>query len=116
MRKHVRSRPVWNTRSSYTRSTGTSRRKWFVYYLYAQDKNGELRRYFTGTGIQHFTGEALARFELPLPPLSDVSGLVAGFDELAAETRRLESIYRRKLAALDALKKSLLHEAFSGNL
>ncbi len=30
------------------------------------------------------------------------------------ETQRLESIYQRKLAALDALKKSLLHQAFSG--
>ncbi|HEU5117315.1 MAG TPA: restriction endonuclease subunit S [Isosphaeraceae bacterium] len=35
---------------------------------------------------------------------------------LAAETQRLESIYQRKLTALDDLKKSLLHQAFSGNL
>jgi type I restriction enzyme S subunit len=32
------------------------------------------------------------------------------------ETQRLESIYQRKLAALDALKKSLLHQAFTGEL
>ena len=32
------------------------------------------------------------------------------------ETQRLESIYQRKLAALEALKKSLLHQAFTGNL
>ncbi|GEM_PF-3389297 len=32
------------------------------------------------------------------------------------ETQRLESIYQRKLAALDDLKKSLLHQAFSGEL
>ena len=32
------------------------------------------------------------------------------------ETQRLESIYQRKLAALDELKKSLLHQAFSGRL
>ncbi len=31
-------------------------------------------------------------------------------------TERLESIYQRKLAALDELKKSLLHQAFSGQL
>lgn len=37
-------------------------------------------------------------------------------DELGAETQRLESIYRRKLAALDELKKSLLHRAFNGEL
>ncbi len=30
-----------------------------------------------------------------------------------AKTQRLESIYQRKLAALDDLKKPLLHQAFS---
>jgi hypothetical protein len=29
---------------------------------------------------------------------------------------RLESVYKQKLTALDALKKSLLHRAFSGRL
>ena len=33
-----------------------------------------------------------------------------------AATQHLDSIYQRKLAALDELKKSLLHQAFSGNL
>ena len=32
------------------------------------------------------------------------------------ETQRLESIYQRKLDAFDELKKSLLHQAFSGAL
>ncbi|MFM2217074.1 MAG: hypothetical protein RL240_1392 [Planctomycetota bacterium] len=32
------------------------------------------------------------------------------------ETQRLESIYERKLASLDELKKSILHQAFSGEL
>ncbi len=32
------------------------------------------------------------------------------------ETQRLEAIYERKLAALEALKKSLLHHAFTGQL
>ncbi len=35
---------------------------------------------------------------------------------LETETQRLESLYQRKLAALDDLKKSLLHQAFSGAL
>jgi type I restriction enzyme S subunit len=32
------------------------------------------------------------------------------------ETQRLESIYQRKLAAIDEFKKSILHQAFSGEL
>ena len=35
---------------------------------------------------------------------------------LPIDTQRLESIYQRKLAALDELKKSLLHRAFTGEL
>lgn len=90
--------------------------KWFLYYLYAQDKSGALKQHFNGAGIQHFTGEALAKFELPFPPLPELLRAVAMFDDLSAETQRLESICQQKLAALDALKKSLLAQAFSGAL
>ncbi len=34
----------------------------------------------------------------------------------AAETQRLAALYTRKLAGLEALKKSLLHQAFTGAL
>lgn len=94
----------------------SDRGKWLVYYLYAQDRSGELKQHFSGAGIQHLTGEALARFELPLPPLTELRHAVAKIEELAAETVRLEGIYQQKCSALDALKKSLLHEAFTGNL
>lgn len=90
--------------------------KWFVYFLYFQDQSGGLRRHFSGTGIQHFTGEALHRFKLPIPPLAELKGLVAGIDELSLAIQRLESIHQQKLAALDELKQSLLHQAFSGTL
>lgn len=90
--------------------------KWFVYFLYAQDKAGELKKHFNGAGIQHFTGEGLARFDVPLPPLPELRRAVDKFDALVAETQRLESLYQRKLTALDELKQSLLHQAFSGKL
>ena len=37
-------------------------------------------------------------------------------DTLQADTQRLESIYQQKLDALDEVKKSLLHQAFTGAL
>jgi type I restriction enzyme, S subunit len=90
--------------------------KWFVYYLYAQDKSGALRRHFSGTGIQHFTGEVLNRYEVPIPPLPELRRQVAIIEELSAETASLESVYQRKIAVLEELKKSLLHQAFTGAL
>ena len=41
---------------------------------------------------------------------------VAKFDALGAETQRLTRLYEQKQAALAALKQSLLHQAFSGEL
>ncbi len=52
----------------------------------------------------------------PFPPVTEQKQIVDKLDTLAAETQRLASLYQRKLAALDDLKKSLLHQAFSGQL
>ncbi|MGZ8183054.1 MAG: restriction endonuclease subunit S [Methylobacter sp.] len=48
--------------------------------------------------------------------LGEQCRIVEKLNSLAPETQRLESIYRQKIAALDELKKSLLHQAFSGEL
>jgi type I restriction enzyme, S subunit len=52
----------------------------------------------------------------PFPAVADQRRIVARLDALSAETRRLAAIYERKLSALGALKKSLLHRAFAGEL
>ncbi|MCC6200102.1 MAG: hypothetical protein IT466_04925 [Moraxellaceae bacterium] len=53
---------------------------------------------------------------ISLPLVAEQEKIVEIIDAVLEETRRLESIYQRKLAALDELKKSILHQAFSGNL
>ncbi|MHB8956030.1 MAG: restriction endonuclease subunit S [Pirellulaceae bacterium] len=57
------------------------RSKWFVYYLYAKDLDGTLKNHFNGAGIQHFTGESLAQFEVPIPPLPEQQRIVGILDE-----------------------------------
>jgi type I restriction enzyme S subunit len=89
---------------------------WLLHFLYAMHSSGRLRRHLTGTGIQHLTGEALGRLRVPIAPSSEVSRLLAEFEELRSECLRLEAIYLRKLAALDELQQSLLHRAFTGQL
>jgi hypothetical protein len=51
-----------------------------------------------------------------IPSLDVQDSVVATLNSLEEETERLESIYQRNLAKLDELKKSLLHQAFSGQL
>ncbi len=90
--------------------------KWFLYFLYLMDAKGELRRHFTGAGIQHFTGQALSKFKFPNPPAAEVREHVAIFDELAEQTSALKKIYETKLGQLRDIRQSILKKAFSGEL
>lgn len=64
----------------------------------------------------NINGAKLKEYLIPVPPLSDQQAIAKRLDLLATEVQRLESIYRQKLATLDDLKKSLLHQAFTGQL
>lgn len=90
--------------------------KWFVFFLYAQDASDQLRTYFTGAGIQHFTGEALDRLLVPIPPLVDLRTHVRRFQSLLDQIQQLESLWNERLTRLSEQKQSLLNQAFSGTL
>ncbi len=62
------------------------------------------------------TKETLEPYPIALPSLAVQNTVVANIQELDTETQRLARLYEQKLAALDALKKSLLHQAFTGEL
>ena len=65
------------------------------------------------TGV---TKETLEPYPIALPKLKEQQAATEKIRLLEAETQRLESLYQQKLAAIDALKKSLLHQAFSGHI
>ncbi|MEG0822272.1 MAG: restriction endonuclease subunit S [Burkholderiaceae bacterium] len=61
----------------------------------------------------------LATFEnerFAFPDISTQASMVERLDELSFEVKHLESMFANKLTALDELKKSLLHQAFTGQL
>jgi type I restriction enzyme S subunit len=58
----------------------------------------------------------LAGLVVHIPGLEQQQHIESMLAGLSVETQRLESIYQRKLAALDEMKKSLLQQAFSGQL
>ena len=53
---------------------------------------------------------------LLLPSLDRQRKIVSNLKDAKVKTEQLESIYQQKLATLDELKKSLLHQAFTGKL
>jgi type I restriction enzyme S subunit len=69
-----------------------------------------------GAAQKHFNITAAKAVMLHVPPMAEQHAIKRMVDTLRRESRRLVSINERKLAALDALKKSLLHRAFAGEL
>jgi type I restriction enzyme S subunit len=67
-------------------------------------------------GTLKLDSDELQNVKIPVPACEHQQKIVATIDSLAEETQRLADRYERKLSALEALKKSLLHQAFSGNL
>jgi type I restriction enzyme S subunit len=76
-----------------------------------------LKEYSGGAAIQNVASvKILKEIKVPLPSLAEQKHVVGEFDNMREETQRLARLYERKLAALEALKNSLLHQAFTGEL
>jgi type I restriction enzyme S subunit len=69
-----------------------------------------------GVNIKSLNQTTLSTLVIPVPSLNEQQTIVSKLDALSEETQRLESIYQQKIADLDELKKSILHQAFSGQL
>jgi type I restriction enzyme S subunit len=77
----------------------------------------DLAKLATGTGVPTLNRNFVHDVVVSIPASRDVQTHIAcQLDALQSECQQLETINAHKLAALDALKKSLLHDAFSGNL
>jgi type I restriction enzyme S subunit len=98
--------------------TINSRKRAISRYLYYQlQKNlAKFKSQSVGTGTKFLKLGMIKDMMIPLPTIPEQSRIVNQLDALAAETQRLQKIYEQKLAALAALKKSLLHQAFNGEL
>lgn len=69
-----------------------------------------------GTNIKSLNQGTLSRVVVQYPSRAEQEKIVKRLEAVCDEKNKLESIYTRKLAALDELKQSLLQQAFSGQL
>lgn len=76
----------------------------------------KIDRYVTGAAQPKLSQRMLNLIDIPVPTLDEQKEIVTKLDALSAETKKLEEIYKHKLALLDELKKSLLQQAFTGQL
>jgi len=77
----------------------------------------DLKEYIRGAAQPKLTQQALNAIPIPIPASTEAQRkIVESIEALYTETQHLEGIYEQKLVALDALKKSLLHQAFTSKL
>ncbi|MDD4965978.1 restriction endonuclease subunit S [Halothiobacillus sp.] len=85
--------------------------------LYFYFLNIDMRLIGSGSSIPQINNYDIAPLKISFPESQEnQKKIVRQLEGLAGKTQRLESLYQQKLAALDELKKSLLHQAFSGQL
>ena len=90
----------------------------FLAFLLLQPTmQSKLLAYSRGATVQHVNMKDIRAFDVgPIPPLATQRTLTSSIIGIREDGERLASIYECKLAALDALKKSLLDQAFGGDL
>lgn len=86
----------------------------YVEYYFASISIAE---YVRGAAQPKLTQKALNAIPVHIPSaVQERKAIVAALDSVSAATDRFAQIYEQKQAALAELKKSLLHQAFSGAL
>ena len=91
-------------------------------FLYYQLRTPELRTEIMGRAqganptMKKISNGAVKTLPISVPPIATQQAIVAKLEALTEETQSLARLYERKLAALEALKKSLLHQAFTRKL
>ncbi len=90
--------------------------KFFFYFMMSDHFQDLVKLNATGAAAVGMKGSKFRTLPLAFPPIAEQIAIVSILEKLSVESQRLESTYQRKLAALDELKKSLLHQAFSGQL
>jgi len=90
--------------------------KYLCHFLKSNKATREMIDGGIGTNIKSLNQSTLSALAIPLPSGAEQSRIIDQIEALNTETQRLESIYQQKLAALLALQKSLLHQAFTGQL
>lgn len=99
------------------KSGATWANEFFFHVFNTQTVRKKIHGSASGVKVRHTSPTKIGQVVVAFPTSTiEQQRIVATLASLADETQRLASLYQQKLAALNELKKSLLHQAFSGQL
>ena len=108
---------VLNQRVARIAIKGLSADRDFLFrFLLSRNFRESLQEAGHGAAQQNVSTKEIESVQISLPDKKEQRRIVEEFDSFAAETQHLTRLYERKLDALEELKKSLLHQAFNGEL
>lgn len=98
------------------RFTDGSHPKFYMYYLWLAAQTGQLKRFFTGTGIKHLTGQSLAKVPVPSADKNTQDHAVSEIEFRLSVCDSIEQTIDTSLQQAEALRQSILKQAFEGRL
>ena len=90
--------------------------KFYMYYLWFAAQTGQLKNFFTGTGIKHLTGQSLAKVPVPNTDKNTQDHIVSEIEFRLSVCDSIEQTIGTSLQQAEALRQSILKQAFEGRL
>lgn len=90
--------------------------RFLYFFLVSPNGQSQIKLYDNGAAQPNLGAKSVAKYVIPIPARKEQERVAVSLDELRAETQRLTQLYERKQVALNALRTSLLNQAFTGNL
>jgi type I restriction enzyme S subunit len=88
----------------------------FCYFTQSADYSAQVTKLITGSTRLRISRSNLGAIKIPVPPATQQNTLLAQLNDLSELVSSIEKVHQRKIVAFSALKQSLLHQAFSGEL
>ena len=90
--------------------------KYYMYYLWYAAQCGKLSSYFTGIGIKHLTGQSLERVPVPVIERENQDSVVERIETHLSVCKSIEMTICTALMQADAMRQSILKQAFEGEI
>lgn len=98
------------------RFNGEENPKFYMYYFLLLAQSDGLKKYFTGSGIKHLTGQSLVKIVVPVAPLKKQNEVIKKIESQFSVCENIEKTVNDALIQADAMRQSILKKAFEGEL
>lgn len=90
--------------------------KFYMYYLWFAAQTGNLSPFFTGMGIKHLTGQSLVKVPVPSTSRAVQDEIVSEIESHLSVCDSIEKTVDTALQQAEAMRQSILKQAFEGRL